>query len=64
MAETKPLSPDELERLLADLDAGVYDDQIRTQRAAEQARLPKFEDVKPFDVLAWARLRGIKTPGR
>lgn len=63
------LTPDELERLMADLDAGVYDQELRASRGwlDGQPTLPqleRFSEVKPFDVKAWAERKGIKLPGR
>ncbi|WP_298829478.1 hypothetical protein [uncultured Piscinibacter sp.] len=63
MAEPKPLTPDELERLLADLDEGAYDDLL-VPPGDQAAPTGKFADVKPFDVRAWAERRGIKLPSR
>lgn len=64
MTESEHLSPEELERLMADLEAGVYDGQRRVPPGAEPSLPPKFSELKPFDVLAWAQRRGIKLPGR
>jgi hypothetical protein len=61
-----PMTPDELEWLAADLDAGVYDDQLPRPPgglpAPEQPQ--RFSDLKQFDVKAWAERRGIKLPSR
>lgn len=57
-------SPEQLERLIADLEAGVYDGQLHVLPSAEPSPLPKFSDLKPFDVLAWAKRRGITVPER
>lgn len=47
---------------MADLDAGLLDTDLPVQPEVEPAPLPKFSDVKPFDVLEWAQRRGIKKP--
>lgn len=63
MAEPKPLTADELERLLADLDEGAYDEML-VARGDTAALTRKFVDLAPFDVRAWAERRGIKLPSR
>jgi len=62
MTEYEHLSPEEVERLMADLEAGVYDGQLHVLPSAEPSPLPKFSDLQPFDVLAWAKRRGITLP--
>lgn len=62
MVTPTPLTPDELERLVADLDEGAYDDRLVATASVEPAHLAKFADVTPFDVRAWAERRGIKLP--
>lgn len=62
-------TPDELERLIADLDAGVYDEELLASRGwleGEPAlpKLERFAEVKPFDVKAWAERKGVKLPER
>lgn len=54
----------ELDRLLADLDEGVYDGQLPEPAAStsELARPQRFSELKPFDVKAWAERKGIKLP--
>lgn len=69
MPRPTPLTPDELERLMADLDAGVYDDELRTSRGwidgePTLPQLERFSELKEFDVKDWAERRGIKLPGR
>lgn len=63
MTEFEHLSPEEIERLIADLETGVYDDQLRVPPGAEPGPLQKFSVLKPSDVLAWAQCRGIELPG-
>lgn len=60
MAMPTPLTPDELERLVADLEAGVYDDKSSVPLDIEPAQAQKFADLKAFDVRAWAERKGIK----
>lgn len=69
MATTVPLPPDELERLVAEIDAGVYDDELRAPRGQLEGQpalpqLERFSEVKPFDVRAWATRNGVKLPDR
>lgn len=66
MVTPAPLTPDEIERLVADLDAGVYDEELAASRGwpGETAPAPvrKFSELKEFDVKAWAERRGITLP--
>lgn len=69
MPDPLQLTPDELERLMADLDAGVYDEELRASRGwlEGESTLPpleRFSEVKPFDVEAWAERKGVKLPER
>lgn len=59
-----PMPPDEVERLVADLDAGTYDAQVGNAQAVGPAPPQRFSDVKQFDVRAWAKGKGIKLPRR
>ena len=63
MAEPKPLTADELERLMADLDEGAYDEML-VPPGDKAALALKFANLKPFDVRAWAERRGLKLPSR
>lgn len=65
MSTPNPMSPDEIERLMADLDAGVYDEELAASRGLprEAAQPQRFSELKEFDVRAWAERRGIKLPG-
>lgn len=60
------LTPDEIERLMAELDAGVHDEDLaatlRGTLEAAPAHVPKFSELTPFDVKAWAERKGIKLP--
>jgi hypothetical protein len=51
-----PMSPDDLERLVADLDAGAYDGKLAEQLGADITPAPfeKFADVR-----AWAERKGV-----
>lgn len=64
VTEYEHLSPEELERLMADLEARVYDGQLRIPPGAEPSPPPKFSDLNSFDVVAWAKRRGITLPER
>lgn len=59
-----PMPPDEVERLVADLDAGTYDVQVGIAEAVGPAPPQRFSDVKQFDVRAWAKRKGINVPKR
>lgn len=59
-----PMPLDEVERLVADLDAGTHDAQVATAPGVEPATPQRFSDVKQFDVQAWAKRKGIKLPKR
>jgi hypothetical protein len=59
-----PMPPDEVERLITDLDSGAYDGQARTAQDVGPAPLERFSDVKQLDVRAWAKRKGIKLPKR
>lgn len=56
------MSPEELERLMAELDTGALDEQLPPSAEAKPAPLAKFVELSPFDVRAWAQRRGIKLP--
>lgn len=58
------MSPDEVERLVADLDSAKHDGQVEVPQGAGPAPLQKFSGVKQFDVRAWAESKGIKFPKR
>lgn len=58
------MSPDEVERLVADLDSGKYDGQVGVEPAVGSAPVQRFSDVRQFDVRAWAKRKGIKLPKR
>ena len=62
MADPAPLSADELEQLVKDLESGRLDDPLQLPKSVEPAGLEKFADVKPFDVRQWAERRNIKLP--
>lgn len=67
MPDPSPLTPDELERLMADLGAGVYDKELRASRGWLDGQPPlpqleRFSEGKQFDVKAWAERKGIKLP--
>ncbi len=59
-----PMSPDEVERLVADLDSAEHDGQDEVLHRVRPTPLQKFSDVKQFDVRAWAESKGIKFPKR
>lgn len=59
-----PMPPDDVERLISDLDAGIYDPQTRIAQAVGPAPPQRFSDVKQFDVRAWAKRKGIKLSKR
>lgn len=69
MPRPTPLTPDEIDRLMADLDAGVYDEELRASRgwlegAPTVPQLERFSELKEFDVKAWAERKGVKLPER
>ena len=59
-----PMSPNDVERLVADLDSGSDGGQVETAQGVESAPKQRFSDVKQFDVRAWARRKGVKLPKR
>ena len=59
-----PMSPEEVERLVADLDSAEHDGQDEVPYRVRPAPMQKFSDVKQFDVRAWAKSKGIKLPKR
>ena len=59
-----PMPPDEVERLVADLDAGTYDAQAGIAQTVGPTPPQRFSDVKQFDVRTWAKRKGIKLPKR
>jgi len=59
-----PMPPDEVVRLIADLDSGSYDAQVQTMQGVEPAPPQQFSDIKRFDVRAWAKRKGVKLPKR
>lgn len=64
MTKPPPLTPGEVKRLMAELDAGVYDEELLASRGLlpEAAQPLRFSELKEFDVKAWAERRGIKLP--
>lgn len=58
------LTPDDLERLMAELDAGDHDERLPPCPGGPTAvvSLQRFAGVQPFDVKAWAERKGIKLP--
>ena len=53
MSTPAPLTPDEIERLLADLDAGLYDEELAADRdGSSEAQPQRFSELKEFDVKA------------
>lgn len=56
----------ELERLVAELDAGVFDGQgpVPLDGLPAPAQPQRFSELQPFDVRAWAERKGIKLPER
>lgn len=66
MSTPAQLSPVELERLVAELDAGDHDERMAPPASGPTAAAPlqRFADVKPFDVTAWAERKGVKLPQR
>lgn len=66
MPSEPQLPPDDLERLVAELDAGDHDDRLPLPPAGVTADVPlqRFADVQPFDVRAWVERKGIKVPER
>jgi hypothetical protein len=60
------MTPVELERLVADLEAGVYDAQLSAPvvNLPPPAQLQRFSELRPFDVKAWAERKGLKLPQR
>lgn len=62
MPESEHFSLDELERLVGNLEVGVYDGQLRVAPGAKPGPLAKFFELKPFDVLSGADCRGVKLP--
>ena len=60
----RPMPPDEVERLVADLDSAELDGQDEAPQGVEPAPQQRFSDVKQFDVRAWAKRKGVKLPKR
>jgi hypothetical protein len=58
------MPPDEVERLVADLDSGKYDGHFAAEPPIGPASVQRFSDVKQFDVGAWAKRKGVKLPKR
>jgi len=59
-----PMPPDDVVRLIGDLDSGSYDGQVETAQGVKPAPPQRFADVKQFDVRAWAKRKGVKLPKR
>lgn len=59
-----PMPPDEVERLVVDLDSGKHDSQVGVEPTTGSAPVQRFSDVKQFDVRAWAKRKGVKLPKR
>lgn len=67
MPPATPTTPVELERLVADLDAGVYDAQLSApldDLPSPAGQPQRFSELQPFDVKAWAERKGLKLPQR
>lgn len=66
MPSEPQLPPDELERLVAELDAGDHDDRLPLPSGGATSDVPlqRFADVRPFDVRAWAERKGLRLPPR
>lgn len=66
MPSPAPLPPDDLERLVAELDAGDHDEHLAPPPGGptSSGQLQRFADVQPFDVRAWAERKGLKLPQR
>lgn len=66
MTSKAQLPPDDVERLVAELEAGDHDDRLPLPSggATADVSLQRFADVQPFDVRAWAERKGIKVPKR
>lgn len=64
MPALTPTTLEKLERLTADLDAGLYDNQLPNVSTGlpVPGPLERFSEVKTFDVKAWAERRGIRLP--
>lgn len=61
VSKPTPLSLDKLQRLMADLEAGLYDGRPRAPiQKAPSAAPQRFADLKPFDVKAWAERKRLK----
>jgi hypothetical protein len=60
----RPMPPDEVERLVADLDSAEHDGQDESPQGAGGAPPQRFSNVKQFDVREWAKRKGVKLPKR
>lgn len=58
------MPPEEVERLIADLDSAEFESTEEVSRGTGQVPTQRFSDIKPFDVRAWAKRKGIKLPKR
>jgi hypothetical protein len=64
MPAPTPTPLEKLERLMADLDAGLYDNQMPEVPGSLSVPGPleRFSEVKAFDLKAWAGRGGIRQP--
>jgi hypothetical protein len=60
----RPMPPDEVERLVADLDSAEHHGQDGVSQGVGSAPLQRVSDVKQLDVRAWAKRKGVKVPKR
>jgi len=58
------MPPDEVERLVADLDSAEHHGQDELSQGIRPAPLQRDSDVKQLDVRAWAKHKGVKLPKR
>ncbi len=60
----RPMPPDEVERLVADLDSTERHGQDEVSQGSGPAPLQGVSDVKQLDVRTWAKRKGVKSPKR